>query len=236
MASETRDPFLSDDEARIRGKQVIQWIENPNANDPPCPVSINTLTYQQVQDQSHDGMFRLANFVPGVQSDALKFPVGVESPRSYIQRYVGFDDETYYSLFFARGVIGLFDVKHPIGSPNPHPTDVALAFYSKEFGALDNLRFVFVYGVVNTQTVNFLNRHFEAQSIAQFGSPGMLKQYAYMYGTPEYEGILGVRIPRTIGYLVLGAFPRGNCRITRIEAYVSPGPSYHIRFDIEPTQ
>ncbi|KAJ5724814.1 hypothetical protein N7493_006542 [Penicillium malachiteum] len=236
MDSQARDPILSDEEARIRGKQVIQWIENPSANDPPCPVSMNTLTYQQIQDQSHEGMFRLANFMPGVGSDALKFPVGVESPRTYIQRYVGFGDETHYILFFARGVIGLYDIKHPMGSSSPHPTDVALTLYSKEFGALDTLRYVFVYGVVNTQTVNFLNRHFEAQSIAQFGSPGILKHYSYMYGTPEYEVLLGVRIPRTVGYLVLGAFPRGERRIARIEAYASPGPSFNIRFDIEPIQ
>ncbi|KAJ5726094.1 uncharacterized protein N7483_007451 [Penicillium malachiteum] len=235
-SNQARDPFLSGEEARIRGIQVIQWIENPSADNPPCPVSMNTLTYQQVQDESDGDMFRMINFMPGIRPDALIFPVGVEAPRNYIQRYVGFGDNTKYILFFAPGVIGLYDIVHEMGSPNPHPTDVALTLYSEEFGALDTLRCVFVYGVINTQTVAFLNRHIEARSIAQFGSPDMLEHYAYMYGTPEREGLVGVRIPRTVGYLVLGAFPRGSRRIARIEAYASPGPSYDIRFDIEPIQ
>ena len=237
-SNQARDPSLSDEEARLRGKQMIQWIEDPSANDPPCPVSLSTLTYQVVQDESHGDMFRLTDFMPGVRRDALKYPEGVESPRGYIQRYVAFGDETSYTLFFAQGVIGLYDIKHQLGSTSPHPTDVALTFYRQEFGALDTVRHIFVYGVINRQTVEFLNGHFEACSTARArsDSPDEPQHHAYMYGTSEYEALLGVRIPRTVGYLVLGAFPRGNYRIACIEAYASQRHSYDIRFDIEPIQ
>lgn len=223
-----RDSPLSIKNAHARGKQMIQWIETPTVNDPPCPISANTLTYQQVQ-QEGKGLVRVENFLP---CERLIFPAGVQAPRNYIRYFVAFGDDEY-TFFFALGVIGLYAIARRAGSTGPHPTDIALTFYQNEFGELDTLRHVFASTVVNTQTTNFLDDDLEARSIARFGAQRMVHSHNYMRGTPEYEALLGLRIPRTMGYLVLGAFPRGTHRIACFDVLGS-GLSYDIRCDIKP--
>ena len=223
-----RDDPLPINNARGRGGQLIEWIENPTVNDPPCPITANTLTYQQVQ-QEGEVLARLGNFLP---STAPIFPAGVQVPSHYIRYYVTFGDDEY-TFFFAPGVIGLSALARKYRSTGPHPTDIALTIYQKEFGELHTLRHVFACGVVNRQTTHFLDEDLEERSMAQFGEREMVHSHTYMHGTPEYEALLGLRIPRTMGYLVLGAFPRGTRRIACFDV-ASLGLSYDIRCDIEP--
>lgn len=228
-----RDPGLSDEEASTRGKQVIQWMEDPNANDSPCPVTMNTLTYEQMQQES-SMMHRAQTLLPVDDLSTMNFPRGVEGPGDYIRHVVHFGRHDKHTLFIGQNVICLYDISRKPNSTHSHVTDVALTLYKQEFESLETLRHVFALTVINGQTLQFITKDFELRSNDHFGTPDMLQSYTYEYGSPEYEIFLGTRIPRTVAYLVLGAFPRGSRRIARIEVYASPMFGYDIRFDIEP--
>ena len=231
--TKNRDPPLSDEVIYARGNQVIQWMEDPNANDPPCPVTVNTLTYEQMK-QASTMMHRDVNHQSVRDLAKMRFPEGVEGPRNYIHHAVCLGRTDKYKLFFAQGVICLSDIFRVPGSSHPNTADVALTLYKKEFGNVDTLRHIFAFTILNAQTLDFIVKHLEARSMAEFGSADKLQSYTFLHGTPEYEGLLGTRIARTAAYLVLGAFPRGERRIARIEVYPSPSFSFEIRFDIEP--
>ncbi|KAJ5928751.1 hypothetical protein N7466_007707 [Penicillium verhagenii] len=65
--------------------------------------------------------------------------------------------------------------------------------------------------------------------------------HTWEYGTPEYQALLGTRIGRIVGFLVLNGFERGTRRIARIVTFhakendYDSGLSLFIGFDIEPT-
>ena len=209
---------------------MVQWIEDPTANDPPCPVDVNTLTIHQVQAGCKE-LIRMANSSPELD-EALKFPTGVPAPPSYI-RYVVDYDRGRYCMYFAEGVILLSDISRALGSSVPHASSVALALYQQEFGTLNTLRHVFVCTVVNNQTYDQIGHDFLMLSEAGEGQPE-IGAHTYLYDTPEYEVLLGTRIPRTVGYLVLGAFGRGDRRIARMYVYESSDFTWDLRCDIEP--
>lgn len=227
---QARDGWLTNAEARIRGRQMVQWIEDPTANDPPCPVSINTLTFQQIQETCVD-LNRVANSKPREDLHMIEFPVGVSAPSSYIMYSVHWA-RAHYTIYYAEGTIILSNIAHGQDSPTPHTTDVALALYQHEFGGLDSLRYVFVCTIVNVQTMNFITN--ALNDLSEVEGPPEVRNHTYLYDTPEYEALLGVRLPRTAGYLVLAAFGRGERRIARMYVYASSDFTYDIRFDIEP--
>ncbi|KAJ5923406.1 hypothetical protein N7454_008651 [Penicillium verhagenii] len=65
--------------------------------------------------------------------------------------------------------------------------------------------------------------------------------HAWEYGTPEYQALLGTRIGRIVGFLVLNGFEQGTRRIARIVTFHAKENDYEselslfIGFDIEPT-
>ncbi|KAJ5107646.1 hypothetical protein N7456_004321 [Penicillium angulare] len=91
--------------------------------------------------------------------------------------------------------------------------------YRHEYGTLDTLRHVLVQGVMNTQTVAALER-------CTGKNEGLFDSFER--GSPEYQELLGTRIGRMVAYLVLGAFPRGTRKISRISCERTLG--YNVRF------
>ncbi|KAJ6095504.1 hypothetical protein N7486_006250 [Penicillium sp. IBT 16267x] len=64
--------------------------------------------------------------------------------------------------------------------------------------------------------------------------------HTWEYGTPEYQALLGTRIGRVVGFLVLSGFEQGTRRVSRIVTFHAKDNdslklSFFIRFDIEPT-
>lgn len=54
----------------------------------------------------------------------------------------------------------------------------------------------------------------------------------FVYGIPEYEGLLGTRIGSIVAYLVLGGFPRGTRRISQITVWFSEIGELNLQFDV----
>ncbi|CAI7661860.1 unnamed protein product [Penicillium pancosmium] len=125
-------------------------------------------------------------------------------------------------------------VLHPMDEDFADPW---LALYTRNF-EMDTLRYVFVQHVINEETAPFVKRALYTENTR----PGLAwpkrEPEIWDHNTPEYDGILGSRIGKVIAYLVLGAFPRGTRRITRIATWAANPQSYdnrlQIRFDIEP--
>jgi hypothetical protein len=115
----------------------------------------------------------------------------------------------------------------------PTASAVAQAFYERDFD-LNDLRCVFVNGIINKNTVGFIREHiYNPEDFNEF--PGLdFAPQTWKYASPEYDGLLGTRIGKVVAYLVLGAFERGTRRISQIVTYSYEGISaVHMRFDIE---
>lgn len=100
---------------------------------------------------------------------------------------------------------------------------------------IDTLRHVFFENVQNLETAPFVRRALYTEE-NNLSWPRKSPQ-TWEYGTPEYDGLLGSRLGKIVGYLVLGAFPRGTRRITQIVTWAAD-PENHdrrlqIRFDID---
>lgn len=109
----------------------------------------------------------------------------------------------------------------------PRTSEISLAIYRRYF-PIEDLKYIFVTTVLNHQTDTYVRQClYNHTPLSQHSQPGI-----WEYGTQEYEELLGTRIGRTVGYIMLGGFARGSRRITRILTWTN-GYSLDLRFDVE---
>lgn len=219
-----RDPAMPRSWLRTRGCAIVRWLGNPS--EPDCPISPHSLTFEQVQKIAE------IDDSPSELMEELVLPDGF--PPTMIGTYIMVDYEwVTFEGMTGPSLLCLNDIERekPADSAigeNPHISDVALAFYTRDY-AIESLRYVFVNGVVNHQTRKFV------KSRMRKVWPPSTQPLKWEYGSQEYEEMLGTRIGRTVGYIVLSAFARGSRRIARILAWTDHLiDSLHFRFDIEP--
>ncbi|KAJ5172938.1 hypothetical protein N7492_005531 [Penicillium capsulatum] len=219
-----RDPAMPRPWLRARGSALVRWLDDPDA--PGCPIPPCLLTFKQVQHVADIQEKRNQPMNDVVLSNHLS--------RSMVGTYIAVDYEHLnLELMMTSSLLclELIDRGKSADSDiekNPHVTDVAQALYTRDY-TIESLRYVFVNTVVNHQTRTF------AKSVLEMTG---LSRALWEFGSREYEEMLGTRIGRTVGYLVLGAFPRGSHRIGRILVWREYIDNYeddlHFRFDIEP--
>lgn len=219
-----RDPAMPRSWLRTRGSAIVQWLDNPG--EPHCPIPPRSLTFQQVQ--------RFADIEDCQGEIMMELILPNNSPPMTVGTYIMADFEwVIFEGMTASGLLCLNDIERekPADSAveeNPHISDIALALYTRDY-AIESLRHVFVKNVVNNQTLAFF------KAAARKFWPQNMQPVTWEYGSQQFEEMLGTRIGRTVGYIVLGAFARGSHRIARIMTWSNRDTrDVHFRFDIEP--
>lgn len=265
--SDERDPKLHRDELREIGLQISRWIKDPN--EPGCQVRHRT------PEQTHYKLLTMLreDLILEKSSDYWVHPFYTGSGKIPVQAGVPpitKDQFTGWQIYFNRGRVP--DSKHILAESRskapdlfhgatfpggiimhnahrtrddfPHISEIAASIYTKDFRSLDSLRYVYATTVVNAQTHEYVMDHIYNDPSKSVHQPRMA-----VYNTRFYDEILGTRVGRIVGYLMLGGFPRGQYRIARVVTYLSKRPiqcggnpagedarDHHlnIRFDIEP--
>lgn len=225
-----RDPPMPRSWLRYRGAQISRWIDDPS--EPGCPVPRNSVNFDQLERNAEF----LGRSQLQISSDAIEFnlllPPQTELRRSqmdYSFWTMKYDQDTFHG-FTAPGLVALQAINRPIledsePSQAPHPSEIALALYDHDIGGIESLRYVFALCVVNVQTQHLLMHDI-------YPSWPRTAPDIWEYGSQQYEEIIGTRIGRTVGYLMLGGFARGSRRIARIVVFCVDS-TLQIRFDIE---
>lgn len=241
----TRPPLYGSIEEE--GAQRRRWIDDPS--EPGCFIERSTLTYSQIVNRYEGTGFstRPVDPDPDFEGHVLTAIKELEQKEiiSPVREYENFELDSpllAWSGCTGSGVI-IIDVMmrsrvggnitREIMDDVPHASCIAQAFYQRDF-ELDDLRSIFVSDIVNKNTVGFFHEHIYDENFYD-DFPGQISvPQTWEHGSPEYDGLLGTRIGKVVAYLVLGAFPRGTRRISRIVTYSSKGKNYiHMRFDLD---
>lgn len=245
-----RDPAMPPDWLREQGFKVLRWIEN--SGEPACPIPQQTLTFQQVdqdtdvwvdENQEFPLDLQMLPEIPETAPDERRFTrfsathrrgmwVGMTAPGVIIMQNI------------ARDQAEATDEPPGTEPPNAHSSEIALAFYLRDH-PIESLQNVFVTIIMNSQTRDYLEKHLYSDFLSRdekdWNSYSSVHEcpmhiQAWEHGSEEFEALMGTRIGRTVAYLVLGGFPRGTRRIARIFVYITNVWYYRFdfRFDIEP--
>ncbi|KAJ5149441.1 hypothetical protein N7448_001019 [Penicillium atrosanguineum] len=209
------------------GARIRRWIDDPQ--EPNCHITKSTLTWQQLADKGFT--FRRGERTSLGDIDPDKMDITI--PGNVSRFYAGSNDDITctWDGFTAEGAIALCTIKRQKGCIAPPISQVTQALYTRDH-AIDGLRYVFVRTVVNQETLDFvqLELYTEAYGLEW---PSWVPR-AWDIGTPQCDALLGTRIGKVVGYLILGAFDRGTRRIKRIYTWPSmSGSSVNFRFDLE---
>lgn len=128
----------------------------------------------------------------------------------------------------APGMIIMEHLWNNRGHQGPYTAQIAQATYTHNF-PLSSLRHVFVLTVMQEETRALTKRIYDTSRTDYM---------TLQYGTPDFQAVLGSKIGRTVAYLVLGAFPRGTAKISKIFLWQVEENSEGIemRFDIQHCQ
>ncbi|KAJ5994167.1 hypothetical protein N7451_009891 [Penicillium sp. IBT 35674x] len=241
----TRPPLYGPTEEE--GAQRRRWIDDPS--EPGCSIERSTLTYSQIVNR-YEGMgfsTRPVDPDPDFEGHVLTAIKELEQKEiiSTVREYENFELDSpllAWSGCTGSGVITIDvmmrsriggNITREMMDDVPHASCIAQAFYQRDF-EIDDLRSIFVNDIINRDTVGFFHEHiYDEKFYDDFPGQTCVPQ-TWEHGSPEYDGLLGTRIGKVVAYLVLGAFPRGTRRISRIVTYSSKGKNYiYMRFDLD---
>lgn len=226
LADQERDPLMERSWLRDRGARISRWIDDPN--EPLCPIPQHSLTFEQVYQNSRLTEME-PTLPPSIQPGLENIPGPSQDGANGRFFSSSFSDRSIWSGMTGPNFIILENITRDRSEASqPQISEISLALYTRDSPAED-LRYIFVTMVINNQTM-----HYVEQDLYDFCPPEMCwEPQTWEHGTREYEELLGTRIGRTVGYIMLGAFVRGSHRIARILTW-STGDSWDFRFDIEP--
>lgn len=235
-------------ELRALGVQRLRWIEN--ASEEGCPIPAHSLTYEGLLNAAPGiGITqRDASMRPEDSSWARPMDYGLllpstgefrVDPEQFTIWDIGFTTETYDiiagissdhvvgNMFTGRGAPGVlaFDNLARDHDEMPHMSDIAITLYTRSFGDLKGLEFVFIHNILNQQTKEYI-----LKSLFLNGLPPTIPQ-TYVNGTEPFLELLGTRLGRMVANLVLGGYKRGTHTISAIVLY-GHHLSINLRFDI----
>jgi hypothetical protein len=214
---------------QAHGERVRQWIESPES--PGCYINPSTLS---IEDFEANNCYLLAPRLHAVDEDFADqiSDLGFELGRTHWSFQIRAPDFAWLGDT-GPGVIIMKSVDR--ASQDAYPiSEIARALYMRDFD-IDTLQHVFFQNVQNVETVPFVRRALYTEE-NNLSWPRKAPQ-TWAYGTPEYDGFLGSRIGKIVGYLVLGAYPRGTRRIIQIVTWAADPENHNrriqIRFDID---
>ncbi|KAJ5180242.1 hypothetical protein N7492_003452 [Penicillium capsulatum] len=114
-------------------------------------------------------------------------------------------------------------------SDGPHASEVAL-FLWKSLQDIKELKRVFVTDVCHGPTRKFIQDKLYEQNDSLW--PGT-DEKVWEQGTSGYKALLGTKVGRVVGFLVLQGFGQAQYRISRVVTWASPENTLQMRFDIE---
>lgn len=110
----------------------------------------------------------------------------------------------------------------------PHISSASLCIYLHAQGPIEEIKYIFFDNIANPQTRGLLTEIFP-----QWWNEPVKELFPFDHGTHEYTEIMGSRIGRMVGHIILGGFPPGTRRIARINVYKPVIGVMSLRFDIE---
>ena len=226
-ALQTTVQTINFSEFQERGAWIRRWIEDPQ--EPDCHITKSTLTWQQLAGMGYSFRRKNTTNLGDIDPDEVDITI----PGNVSRFYICSDDDLtcMWDGFTGEGAIAMSTIQRQKGCSAPPISQVTQAIYTRHH-AIDGLRYVFVRTVVNEETRDFvqLQLYTEAHELEW---PSWVPR-AWDVGTPQYDALLGTRIGKVVGYLVLGAVNRGTRRIKQIYTWPSMSVnSVNFRFDIE---
>ena len=222
-----------------KGTNYQDWIDRANNADCqlPCPIQWSTLTWNDIARNPNDalrwdiGKEKKVGPNQVAKKEQVWAPGLATGENDYRKIQISRLENAGYNMHTHRmgpGVIFAEFCQRPVGSVNPHWSEIALAQYQRDYD-IDTLRYVYVVDCKNTETLG----HMRDVHFLRLGySEDSQEVLTWEYNTEGYKEIMGVVWGKSVGALVLGAWDRGTHRITRILTWQSKG-SWHMRFDIE---
>lgn len=241
-ASTTQMPGYKYGELQKSGEQRRQWIDNPD--DDSCPIQGSSLTLHDLRNDytvNRPTRRGLIQTLRGQVAD-IGLPNEFDNPvhPSVYQSWDIQENDFRWTGAMWDNMISLDDIRRETDSNAPQISEVTLALFRTLYN-LDDLRYIFVTMVLNTETQNFVTSQLYSDENQLEWPVGRLSvdladNQVWEHGTPEYDALLGTRIGKLIAYIVIGGFYRGSTRIARIVTFPTwvLGPRVNLRFDIEP--
>ncbi|KAJ6092597.1 hypothetical protein N7486_007886 [Penicillium sp. IBT 16267x] len=233
-----KDPIKTREQLRERGIEMARWIENPQAAN--CPISESNMTSKDILEGISGVMYDHEDYKTVGQTElTLYLPPLEVLPRTEGDYRRLIMDATNFKCYtvMSKYIINLENIwRDPMDhSEYPHLSDAVISMYREMYGTTEMLRYIFASTIINTQTTEYIESLYPGgwRNIPHYqdGEENLSKPDFYPRGTPEYQEILGTRIGRTVGSIVLSGFPRGTRRITGIHVWVCVG-GLQFRFDL----
>lgn len=210
------DGEICEDLYREKGAVLMAWIEGFQTT-PKCPIKRSVVQLENMRvkfDKSH-----LGDLDVKLRAFARSMDVIEESFHFLLVHPTGCSFDTHWAGLVAPGQIILLDIYRD-RSYRPYMSEVTQAIY-QEYYLMSTLRRVIFHNVVNRNTCNFI-KHTGLEDL----------DGSWMYGTVEYQGLVGTTLGRLVCALILGAFGPGKFRITRIKVWKDS--DLNMQFDIRP--
>ncbi|KAI2787893.1 hypothetical protein POX_f08275 [Penicillium oxalicum] len=210
-------------QAQEDGAKLQEMIDNPQM---ACPVNRSNITLSVLDPDAWHIIIRPGETPPQGFFTRSLAALALPSTGYWTVMFSHFcppSDETdnIWRGRVAPGVIFIEDIERR--NFGPWSSELTQLAY-ETLGPLFTLRTIFVTNVVNTSTRPV------AEQIWKDTSTNVC-----VYGTREYQMLLGTRIGKTIAYFILGAFGQGSRRISRIVIWWAGQASdiLQMRFDVE---
>ncbi|KAJ5779353.1 hypothetical protein N7457_007073 [Penicillium paradoxum] len=126
----------------------------------------------------------------------------------------------------APGILMIEEIKRTHG---PYTSEISHAVYTHYF-PIETLRYIYLLDICNKDTKDFVTKELYSKPNGLHWPDETIREWED--GTPEFEALLGTQLGRTVGYMLLGAFPRGARRIARIRTYYAY-EALQMRFEVE---
>lgn len=207
------------EEYHERGIEISNWVQDPNL--PNCPITATTLTPAQMSEMT-DGESRHMLIDDESIEETLVLPPGLQ-PRPWIF-WAGCVIGTSLEGFYGNGAMIIDIMTRPRGSSGPHISEVAAVRYAAEY-PIEGLRYIFITSVVNREFKHYMKLSGLDEVML---NPGR----TFEHGSTEYFGIMGTRVGRVVGSILLAALPRGTRRVSSIHLWKN-GWAPSMRFDVE---
>lgn len=255
-----RDMDLTVDQQHAKGSQICVWIAGPSVLG--CPISPASLEMEELEAVApHIQIERFdakpAEYYKGDEicldehyqrnaKNEMEEVTWKQHPEAMVRWKVQLTPDTYraFGLMPSRhsnildcmispSILAIQKAERSI-SRFPQISEIASALMKHEYRSLAHLRHIFVNDICNQQTIEYVHNHILTDSLEH-------SHHRVFYPTSgKYYELLGTRIGRMVGYLVLGGSDRGTRRISQIHVYYTKGKasggdddSLHFRFDLE---
>jgi hypothetical protein len=224
-------------ELQDAGARIRRWIDDPT--EPGCHVSPSSLSFEQVRQEATLQTTRrnvpLEFLVPFDDlihlTDEWRNPVALGMSVYHDIHVV--NTTTDLRAWIGPRVVLLANMRN--ASRDMRMSEIIQVMYQHFFN-LSSLHYMFLQDVVNRQTRDLVTSKLYHNHGANWpnweGGQWYYAPMTWEYDTPEYDALMGTSLGRTIGYLILGAFPRGTRRILRILTWPDSGTGLNMRFDI----